>query len=131
MAWGSIPLRTALSLLIVTPAGFAFKLYSGPGNWWFNDYGAGLLYEVFWILVAFFFFPSKRAGNGIPVYVFGITCILEFAQLWHPPLLQELRSHFLGSALLGTTFAWSDFPHYVLGSLLGWAWIRFLLKKRN
>jgi hypothetical protein len=41
------------SILAVTPVGFGFKLYTGPAHWWFNDYGAGLLYEIFWILVVF------------------------------------------------------------------------------
>ena len=42
-----------LSLLLVTPTGFLFKFYSGPLQWWFNDYGAGVLYVIFWILVVF------------------------------------------------------------------------------
>jgi hypothetical protein len=118
-----------LSLLVVTPLGFAFKFYSGPGNWWFNDYGAGVLYEIFWIMLAFFFLPSKRSASLIPICVFVITCILEFLQLWHPPFLQAIRSSFFGSALIGTTFAWWDFPHYILGCLIGWGWLRFLLRR--
>jgi monofunctional biosynthetic peptidoglycan transglycosylase len=31
---------TGLSLLLITPIGFPWKFYSGPGQWWFNDYGA-------------------------------------------------------------------------------------------
>jgi len=50
-----------LALLVVTPTGFLFKFYVGPGRWWFNDYGAGLLYEVSWVLVIFSFFPG---GDG-------------------------------------------------------------------
>lgn len=129
MSQFSIRIRTILSLMIVIPVGFGFKLYSGPGSWWYNNYGAGVLYEIFWILLAFLFFPSKRPANVIPVYVFVTTCILEFLQLWHPPFLQEFRSHFLGSALIGTTFVWWDFPHYVLGCLIGWGWIKFLLRR--
>ena len=123
--------RVALSLLVVTPLGFAFKFYSGPGNCWLNNYGAGVLYEIFWILLTFLFFPSKRSANVIPIYVFTITSILEFLQLWHPPFLEIIRSSFLGSALIGTTFAWWDFPHYVLGCLLGWIWVRLLLHREN
>ena len=129
MKWSSTQTKAAISLLVVTPFGFAFKFYSGPGNWWFNDYGAGVLYETFWILLAFIFFPSKRSANVIPIYVFVITCILEFLQLWHPPFLNTIRSSFLGSALIGTTFVWWDFPHYVLGCLAGWIWLRFLLRR--
>ena len=120
-------MKVALSLLVVTPFGFAFKLYSGPGYGWFNNYGAGVLYEVFWILIAFFFFPSKRSANVIPACVFLFTCVLEFLQEWNPPFLVMIRSFFLGRALIGTSFGWWDFPHYVLGCLLGWGWVRFLL----
>ena len=129
MKWPSIHTRVTLSLLVVTPLGFAFKFYSGPGNGWFNNYGAGVLYEIFWILLAFLFFPSKRSANVIPVYVFLITCILELLQLWHPPFLETIRSSFLGSALIGTTFVWWDFPHYVLGCLMGWGCLRFHLRR--
>lgn len=117
-----------VSLCIVTPTGFLFKNYSGLGHTWFNDYGAALLYEVFWCLVAFFFLPNKRYTKAIAISVLVITSILETLQLWQPWFLQEVRSTFLGAALLGTTFVWWDFPHYLLGSLLGWLWMRALAK---
>jgi hypothetical protein len=107
-------------LCIVTCAGFLFKSYSGPGHKWFNDYGAGVLYEVFWCLVAFLFLFDRKYATPIAVSVFVITCVLETLQLWHPHFLQQIRSTFLGAALLGTTFVWWDFPHYVLGCLIGW-----------
>jgi hypothetical protein len=130
MTWYSNK-QVILSLLVVMPFGFAFKLYSGPGDWWFNNYGAGALYEIFWILTAFLFFHSRRSANLIPILVFVITCILEFLQLWHPPLLEMMRSFFMGSALIGTTFVWWDFPHYVLGCLLGWFWARLLMDRKD
>ena len=120
---------TAVSIAIVTPAGFLFKFYAGPFGWWFNNYGAGLLYEVFWILVAFFLFPSPRKAKWIPLWVFLGTSTLEVLQLWHPWLLEWIRSYFLGRTLIGTTFAWWDFPHYVVGCLLGWSWIHLLNRK--
>jgi hypothetical protein len=129
MKWSSIQKRVVLSLFIITPLGFAFKFYSGPGHGWFNNYGAGVFYEIFWILLAFLFYPSKHSANVIPIYVFVVTSILEFLQLWHPPVLELIRSSFLGRALIGTTFVWWDFPHYVLGCLLGWGWVRFLLRR--
>lgn len=109
-----------LSLCLVTPAGFLFKFYAGPCHKWFNDYGAGLLYEVFWCLVVFFFIPYRKYITPIALWVFIVTCILEILQLWHPSFLQQIRGTFLGAALLGTTFVWWDFPHYILGSLIGY-----------
>jgi len=120
---------TVLSLLLVTPLGFLLKFYSGHVQWWFNDYGAEVLYEVFWILVAFFFFPNKKSAKRIPVCVFIITSALEFLQLSHPWLLEKIRSYFLGRALIGTTFAWWDFPHYAIGCVIGWVWIRWIINR--
>ena len=131
MIFYSFQKRVLLSLLIVTPLGFLFKFYPGPGNYWFNNYGAGLLYEVFWILSAFFFFHSKRSVYIVPFCVFLITCSLEFLQLWHPLFLEIIRSAFIGRALIGTTFVWWDFPHYVIGCLVGWMWIRILIDKEE
>jgi hypothetical protein len=49
-------------------------------------------------------------------------------QLWHPKSLETIRSSFIGSALIDTTFSWLDFPHYALGSFIGWQWLRWLEK---
>jgi uncharacterized membrane protein len=108
----------------VTPLGFLFKFYSGPGRLWFNNYGAGLLYEVFWSLVVFFFVPKRRHIGTIAVGVCIITSILETLQLWQNPFLQQLRSTFLGGALLGNTFVWWDFPHYLAGCVVAWLLMR-------
>ena len=117
------------SLLAVTPVGFGFKLYNGPAQWWFNDYGAGLLYEIFWILIVFLIFPKERLVLKIPVWVFIITCVLEILQLWNPLVLQAIRSSYIGRALIGTTFAWWDFVHYAVGCFFGWLWLRWLVKR--
>lgn len=121
--------RVILSLLLVTPLGFTFKFYSGTGHWWFNDNGAGLLYEVFWILILFFFVPRKGNVASITIWVFLVTCALEVLQLWHPWFLEKIRSYFLGSALIGTTFAWWDFPHYAVGCMIGYVWLKLLIKE--
>jgi len=118
-----------LCICLVTPAGFLFKSYSGTGHRWFNDYGAGVLYEVFWCLVVFFVVPKARYITHIATGVFVVTCILETLQLWQPAFLQQIRATFFGAALLGTTFVWWDFPHYVLGCLLGWLLMWALSKK--
>jgi Protein of unknown function (DUF2809) len=118
------------SLLIVIAVGFVFKYYTGPAHQWFNDYGAAVLYEIFWCLFAFFFFRSSAAVWQIPLWVFIVTCILEFLQLWHPPLLEHFRATLIGKWLIGTTFAWWDFPHYALGCVLGWLWLQQLEEKR-
>ncbi|MBU1162313.1 MAG: DUF2809 domain-containing protein [Proteobacteria bacterium] len=83
---------------------------------------------MFWILIVFLFLPRKKLKYKIPVRVFLITCGLEFLQLWHPWFLENIRSYFLGRALIGTTFAWWDFPHYAIGCVIGGIWIRLIIK---
>jgi len=109
---------------VVVPLGFWFKLYDGPGAWWFNNYGAGVVYEIFWCLLLFLIWLKKENTTKIAICVFVVTCMLEVLQLWHPVFLQTIRSTFLGAALIGTSFVWWDFPHYALGSLLGWLWMQ-------
>ncbi|MGB3205683.1 MAG: DUF2809 domain-containing protein, partial [Crinalium sp.] len=113
---------TLASLLIILPLGLGSKLYSGTGQQWFNNYAGDVLYEIFWCLFLSLFIANRKMLNNIPLGVFIITCIIEFLQLWHPPWLQMLRSQFLVKLLLGTTFSWWDFPHYFLGSVIGWLW---------
>ena len=60
--------------------------------------------------------PSFGPG-AVSLAVFAATSAVEFLQLWHPPLLTEVRSTFLGHALLGNTFSWFDFPYYAAGCL--------------
>jgi len=112
------------SLLIFIGMGFFFKFYSGFGQQWLNNYGAAIFYGIFWCLFAFLFIKSRKAVNQIPLWVFVVTCILEFLQLWHPPLLEQMRSILAGRLLLGSTFSWWDFPHYAIGCILGLLWLQ-------
>jgi hypothetical protein len=108
---------------VVTPLGFALKLYEGPGQNWVNNYAAGVLYVIFWCLVAFFFSPRREHITRVAIGVFSVTSVLELLQLWHPAILHQVRASFLGRTLIGTTFAWWDFAHYAIGGVLGWLWM--------
>ena len=121
--------KILISLLIVTPMGFLFKLYCGPAQGWFRNYGAGVLYEIFWCLLFFYFWPRKEMITRIAVGVLLVTCFLEILQLWHPWFLEQIHSSFFGSALIGSTFVWWDFPHYALGCYIGWLWMRLIAKR--
>jgi hypothetical protein len=112
-----------LSAAVVVPLGFALKFYSGPGHEWVNNSVAGVTYEIFWCLAAFVVWPRPAAITRIATGVLVVTCGLEVLQLWHPPWLESIRSTFAGRALLGTTFAWSDFAYYVIGCAIGWRWL--------
>ncbi|MFQ5865842.1 MAG: DUF2809 domain-containing protein [bacterium] len=122
--------RTTLlvSLLVITPLGFASKFYRGPLAWWFNDHLGGLLYEMFWILLIILIWP-KLSPFWVACGVFLVTCALEFLQLWHPPFLQLIRSTFLGRTVIGTSFTWWDFPYYIVGCAAGSLWLRYVRQK--
>jgi len=72
---------------------------------------------VFWCLLALALRPelSPWLVGGA---VFLLTSLLEVLQLWHPPLLEAVRATFLGRALIGSGFEWSDLPHYAAGALV-------------
>jgi hypothetical protein len=75
--------RILVSLLVITPLGFLFKMYAGPAQRWFNNYAAGVLYEVFWCLVLLLFWPRRECISKIAAGVFVVTSLLEVLQLWH------------------------------------------------
>jgi hypothetical protein len=114
----------SISIVVVVLLGFYSKLgYHGPAEHWVHDSFAAVFYEILWCLVITLLLPRARPA-AIAIAVLIATCILEFMQLWHPPLLEWLRSFFLGRAILGSTFDWWDFPYYFLGSAAGWVWLR-------
>ena len=118
---------TLISILIIVPLGIYSKFYSGQAENWVNNSLGGVLYVIFWCLLAFLFLSNTKPWK-IAATVFIITFFLEFLQLWHPPLLEFLRSNFIGRTILGTTFTWSDFPYYLVGCGIGWLWMKSLQK---
>lgn len=115
---------TIVSLLVIVPLGILSKSYTGLMQWWFHGYAGAVLYEIFWCLFIFLLIPVKKSVKLIPIWVFFATCIIELIQLLQTPFLDAIRASFFGKWVLGSTFVWWDFPHYFLGSLLGWLWLR-------
>ena len=113
---------TFLSLLVIVPAGFGAKFYRGPAAHWVNDSFAGTFYCIFWCLVCLFLMPRWNP-RWIALGVLVATCILEFSQISRKPILELIRSNFIGRTIIGSTFDWFDFPYYFLGSGIGWFWL--------
>lgn len=109
-----------LILLLIIPVGFYTKFYTGPGQDWIGNSMGGLIYEIFWCLIAAMIFPFARSIK-IAIIVFILTCLIEVSQLWHPPLLEAIRLTFIGRTILGNSFNWMDFPYYAIGCFIGWA----------
>ena len=122
--------RRMLSLVsmgILVPIGFYTKFYQGPASVWVNGSLGGVFYEIFWSLLAYLLWPKWRPV-AISCWVCGVTCFLEFTQAWHPPFLEEWRSHFLIRTVIGSTFDWYDFLYYFIGSFLAWMSLRAIEK---
>ncbi len=117
-------LRLWISASALIPIGYWVRFHGfGPNE--IKDALGSIAYEMFWIALGLACWPKVsplKMSNG----VFLLTCGLEFLQLWQPPLLQALRATLPGRLILGSTFSWSDFPAYGIGSLLGYLWVRFL-----
>lgn len=112
-----------LEVALVTPAGFLLKEFGGPPGSWLRNSLTGAMYVVFWCLVGRVMCMRARTA-WIVLIVLLATCALETLQLWNPPLLHAIRQNYLGRTLIGTTFVWSDFAWYLLGSAAGWRLIR-------
>ncbi len=118
-------LLAVLLLLFLITVGFYTKIYSGVGLEWVNNKLGGVFYEVFWILLFFILLPVVKPIK-ISAWVLIITCMLEFLQLLDHEILAIIRANFFGQAIIGNSFAWSDFPYYFAGSLLGFLMLRLI-----
>lgn len=120
--------RLAAAAAALVPLGIATKLYAGPGQPWVAGHAGGFVYVMFWTLLLLAARPSLRPAAAA-WGVLAATSLLEALQLWQPPALQAVRGTFLGHALLGSTFAWSDFPHYAVGAAAAVVAARALLPR--
>jgi len=109
-----------IALLSIIPIGFCTKFYSGNASVWVNNSLGGVFYEIFWCLIIFLFF-DKLKPISIASAVLLITCALEISQLWKPQFLEILRGNFIIRTIIGSSFSWSDFPYYIIGSIAGFA----------
>lgn len=126
------PMRLALllSIAIVVPIGYWVR-FAPTDEWaWLHDALGSIAYETFWILLILLVWPQGSISK-IAVTVFIATCALEVLQLWQPPFLQALRLTLPGRLVLGNTFSWADFPAYVVGSFVGYAWATLLWQAMN
>ena len=106
----------ALTVIAVTPLGFATKFYHGVGETWVRLYAGDILYPVFWYFLFLTFFPRFN-----PYILAGLNlafdCLGECTQLLHTPLLESIRSTFIGRTVIGNGFDSNDFYYYLIGNI--------------
>lgn len=117
-----------INIILIIPLGYTVRFYHGIAPEWVNDCLGAIAYQIFWILFVLFIYP-KASLIWTAVGVFFFTCGIEFLQLWQPPWLQALRATLPGRLVLGNSFTLSDFPPYLIGSLLGWVWAKLLYNR--
>jgi len=121
-------IKLSLAIILV-PIGLLTKVYNGFGHEFVTNYLGGVIYVVFFIVLASLVFPKAKPLK-ISLFVLGLTCIIEVSQLIQNDLLKDLRSHFLIRSLIGSVFNISDIVFYTVGALIGFS-ILMSLKKRT
>lgn len=109
-------------IIILIPLGLLTKFYSGPGEGWINNQLGGLFYVTFLAVLLYILFQLWKPVNILyPVITaLVITSFLEFMQLWKHPVLENIRSTFLGRTIVGNSFNPEDFLFYLMGAALAY-----------
>lgn len=106
-----------LVLLIIV--GVSTKFYHGVASVFVNNHLGGIIYVIFWILFFSLILPKQKAFK-ITLWVFMVTCVIEFTQLYHPLYLDKLREYFIFRALFGNSFNPFDILFYLVGAMIGY-----------
>lgn len=117
-----------ISMVALIPIGYGARFYLSPELEWLRNLIGNIAYECFWILLVAFLVPRLapwRIAVGVCLASFGI----EILQLWQTDWLRDLRQTLFGKLVLGNSFYWPDFLQYILGSLVGWLWLRALTRR--
>jgi hypothetical protein len=121
-------LKLSLAIILI-PIGLLTKVYSGIGSEFVTNYLGGVIYVVFFIVLASLVFPKVNPLK-ISLFVLGFACLIEVSQLIQNDLLKDLRTHFLIRILMGSVFNIFDFVFYFVGALIGYG-ILMGLKNRT
>jgi hypothetical protein len=113
-----------LSILAIVPLGYVIR-FNHILPEYIRDAGGSIAYELFWILSILVIYPAANRRLTALWVCLG-TCGIELLQLYQPPWLQAIRATLPGRLILGTSFSSLDFPPYVIGSYLGYLWVRWI-----
>jgi hypothetical protein len=115
----------SILLLILIVSGILTKKLTPMGEGFIRNHLGGIIYVVFWILFFSMVFPTA-SRTKLAVWVFVITCCIEFTQLIHTPALDFYRKEFIIQALFGSTFNAVDLFWYFAASIGGWCLLHVL-----
>lgn len=114
--------RCLFAAALVLPLGYWLRFTPYLPEW-LRDASGGAAYVMLCAFCAGAGWPAaaawRLAGGAL-----AFTCLVEVSQLWHADWLDAVRRTLPGRLVLGSTFAWGDFPPYVAGALVAWALLR-------
>jgi hypothetical protein len=124
----AITFRKIFLVIILIPIGLYTKVYSGIGHEFICNRMGGIIYVIFFIVLASLAFPKARPIK-LSLIVLGITSLLELSQLIHNDILDDFRTNFIFRALFGNVFNAFDFLYYIIGALVGFGILNILYKR--
>ena len=109
-----------LIVLVVIPVGlFARSQRAGADAASFTGFLANYTGDALWPILFYFIgrclLPCAKTST-LAAGTLALTLVIEFSQLWQPPLLQWLREQPVIAFLLGNSFIWSDVACLVVGT---------------
>jgi hypothetical protein len=113
--------------IILIPIGLLTKVNNGFGREFIANYLGGVIYVIFFILLASLVLPKTNA-IVVSLIVLCITCLIELSQLIQNDYLNGLRTHFLIRALIGSVYNVFDFLFYFVGAVIGYCAVKGLDK---
>jgi hypothetical protein len=126
--FNSTTLIKLLLAILLIPIGLLTKVYLGIGSEFVTNYLGGVIYVVFFIMLASLVLPQANPLI-ISLIVLSLTCLIEVSQLIQNDILKNLRTHFLIRSLIGSVFNVFDFIYYFVGGLIGYAILEGLINR--
>ncbi|MCG8696441.1 MAG: DUF2809 domain-containing protein [Bacteroidales bacterium] len=117
-------------LIIVAIIGLATKFYPGPAYHFVNNKLSSIPYILFFCVAVLLFWPRIPLLRNV-IIVVGVTCIVEFTQLYNADWIEYLRSFLIVRLLIGNSFSPTDFIMYPLGGLVSYFVIKYIMKDKG
>lgn len=108
----------AIAMILVVGAGLLWRSKTIPLPAFYFKYGGDALWALLMFL-GFGFLFIRASTWRVAAMAFCFCCAVEFAQLYHAPWIESLRSTRLGALVLGAVFNWPDIIAYGAGIMIG------------
>jgi threonine/homoserine efflux transporter RhtA len=108
----------ALLIAVVIGLGLATRSEHLSLSAFLSKYAGDALWALMVFLGLAFLLRTRRTAH-VALLAAGLSCAVEFSQLYHAPWIDAARRTRLGALTLGDTFAWGDMAAYLIGIAFG------------